>query len=358
MRKIISSLAVSVVLATSSINASSSAEFSPRVDDWIVQSGKIIDSFESEAEKKLAAVTGDFDCQGLSLGMQQKPIINGGLNDLIVELIPGNRKGSYALARKLAKEKMPTTSSVFVAALNSLEKRKYKDARTQSLKLQKVVASNKCADKRSGTSFKGNAEKELKAWLTTDEMVKAQFFRKFKDAKLALKSTVCWNEKYAENKEVEFSEFLFHFDFLTNAGALGIRGTEYYKTSNLLRDHNQYNFAKAARIKNKTLVLAAWMKIDWPDQYSQKHNDQGKLNANLLTSGKIKLGYDQIQLLYIRMVRSMQGSTKAQMSFFNRGFLLMNGQGYFQGPTKKDFRKIYAKMGTLKPSDYASVSCN
>ncbi|MEP1331056.1 MAG: hypothetical protein ABJK43_00005 [Lentilitoribacter sp.] len=322
-------------------------------EKWVANAGRIINSFET---KKLNQVSDDFDCQGISFGMQQKPIANGGLTQIIIQLAPGQKSKSFALASHIAADTMPTISDQFNKILSLLEKGNLKQARLESLKLQNRESSAECADGVKGNGFKGSAKQELEAWLASDTITQAQIFLKNKDARRALEVSYCWNRIYAENKTLKFSEFVYHLDFLTNAGGLGIYGGEYYHISNLLRDHKQYSFLKSVRIERKAKNLARWLETSWVDPINKKHEIDASKNAALIRSGSLEIGYDELQLLYIRMIRAQVGSTPAQMSFFNRGFLLVNGVGWFQSG-KKDLRSTYSKMGQLDQNTLASIQC-
>lgn len=323
-------------------------------DEWVAEAGRIINRFETS---KLNQVTDDFDCQGMSFGVQQKPITNGGLTQLVLQLVPGDPERSFSMARKIAERNMPEWQGAFKVVLNLLQQGHRAQARIASLKLQHVVASSQCSGGKQGKGFKSSAEQELQSWLSSDAVTRAQLVLKNRDAVRALKVAYCWNKEYAEEKPLSFSQFVFHLDFLTNAGGLGIYNGEYYKITNLLRDHRQYNFSKDARISRKTENIARWMETRWADPISVKHEEDARKNAEILRNGTVNLDYDKLQLLYIRMMRAQVGSTPAQMSFFNRGFVLATGVGWSQ-TSKRDFRDLFKEMGQLDNSVVSSIRCN
>ncbi|WP_299044467.1 hypothetical protein [uncultured Tateyamaria sp.] len=321
--------------------------------EWLAEAVRIIDRFET---KKLDHVTDDFDCQGLSLGAQQKPIANGGLGDLVKAIDAGSSAVSFNIARDAARETMPRFSEPFIRVLDLVEDEKFSEARVASLQLQNITHSDLCFGGQTGSGFKSRAKEELAAWLQSDALVVAQTMLKHRDASNALDAAFCWTQSYAEQRPLEFRYFVYHLDFLTNAGGLGIYGGEYYKISNLIRAHEQYGFDKSQRIARKTENLARWMETEWVDPINASHEADARLNAAMLRRGEVQLGYDELQLLYVRMMRAQVGSTPAQMSFFNRGFLLVNGVGWFQSG-KTDLRARYDRMGPLSTSDTETIQC-
>ena len=323
-------------------------------EEWLAEAGRIINGFET---KKLDLVTDDFDCQGMSLGAQQKPIANGGLNDLVGAITADSREMSFDTAREIAQIEMPNFSAAFVQVLDLVEDRKFSEARVASLELQNIEQSDVCFDGQIGSGFKDGVESEVSAWLQSDALVGAQLVLKNRDASNALEAAYCWNQRYADEKPLQFRHFVYHLDFLTNAGGLGIYGGEYYRISNLLRDHRQYGFDQGQRISRKTENLARWMETEWVDPISVRHEADAARNAAMLRNGEIELGYDDLQLLYVRMMRAQVGSTPAQMSFFNRGFLLVNGVGWFQSG-KTDLRERFELMSELDTSETEPILCD
>lgn len=322
-------------------------------EQWLAEAARIIDRFET---KKLDHVADDFDCQGLSLGAQQKPIVNGGLADLVAAINRDSRAVSFDVARKVAQDTMPRFSEPFIQVLNLTEDSKFPEARVAALQLQNVTQSDLCFGGQTGAGFKSGAKEELTAWLQSDPLVAAQAVLKNRDASRALQAAFCWHQTYAEGTSLEFRVFVYHLDFLTNAGPLGIDGGEYYRVSDLIRAHDRYGFDKDQRMARKAENLARWMETEWVDPISTQHEADARRNAALLRSGEVQLGYDELQLLYVRMMRAQLGSTPAQMSFFNRGFLLVNGMGWFQS-AQTDLRDRYDRMGALSSAETETIRC-
>ncbi len=102
--------------------------------EWLAEAGQIINGFET---KKLDHVTDDFDCQGMSLGAQQKPIANGGLSDL-VGAINGNTT-AFPISSEITGNTALTKTNVSLVRLKTLHAGWRQNGLTQYLSAMKPM---------------------------------------------------------------------------------------------------------------------------------------------------------------------------------------------------------------------------
>ncbi len=322
------------------------ADFSTK-DDWFSAAGRIIATYEGSSFTK---VTDDFDCQGLSLGVQQKPIQNGGLAELIKAI-------GKDQALSIVQNAMPRHGATFAQIIELSAAGRFADARLEALKLQGTHGSEKCNDGPKGEGLLASASEELEAWLDTPKVRSAQTVLKHRNANQALSIAYCWKQEFGDSGEpLSFNEFLFHFDFATQAGLAGLTDKSFYRSTNLVRAHETYAKTKRGRIAEQTRYIAQWLRVEWSDAASKLYYKDARKNAEILETHVDHIDYDMIQLLFTRLTRATTGNTPYQMVFMNRGVIDLLGHGRMNS-TYYDFRDIIGAVKPLSPSVLSEIGC-
>ncbi|MEM9726262.1 MAG: hypothetical protein AAF909_12500, partial [Pseudomonadota bacterium] len=168
------------------------------LEDWRRAADRVIAIYEQSnvVEKAYDAVTGDFDCQGLSLGSKQWPFQNGSIRRIFARL------GAETTARTI-REAMPAHGAVFQRAADASLARRHGQARRITLELQSVSATG-CQGPQ-GVSLRPGVAAELQSWLLTPEVLAAQQAeeRRISDRAIAIAS--CWARRIRDADAPRFT---------------------------------------------------------------------------------------------------------------------------------------------------------
>lgn len=264
---------------------------------------KIVLSFETNSLNIDAAydkVTGNFDGNGISLGLLQWNIGTGSLQRLVKEV-----------GENTVLETMPTFGKNFWKACNSKISEGLKIANTWQVK--NIIQSEQ--------------KKELVDFLTSPSVREIQYGKAMIIGKKAYNTSVSWAKEMRNSDSVLFKEFVYFFDLYTfNSGLknLWVNDVISFKAQN----------------ENPKDTILNWLNTRKKPLYAIKD-----AKANFNEWGEIKLSEEELNLFvfgYLRALISNGNSGKFKADVLNRRGTICIGKGTVHG-SHYDFEQIYSK---------------
>lgn len=305
---------------------------------WIEAISEISGSFESggkDKDEKFAAVTRDFDCQGLSLGYLNWPLGTGSFFELLSDV-------DDAEIEKISADVMPTYGTAWTKMILLGKQGKVSQAVSLARGWQKpAFSAGECKDdKRGGVRFADQTlVSEIKAFLVHDTIREAQMRGLEGLAQEAFDKAVKWAElQRGLSASPRFNEFAVFFDLRTQNGLK-------YADSLMALVTETNESQKWKRTYNR--AATSWIQVKW-EQVNPKHVEDGKQNAEQWRKAfdKGEISTSDNQLLLLIAMRGMLTKQPYTTDTMNRKGVMATGFGWAH-TTFFDNRKIYKKMDSL-----------
>lgn len=305
---------------------------------WIEAISEISGSFESggtDKNEKFSAVTGDFDCQGLSLGYLNWPLGTGSFFELLEDV-------EAAEIETISAEVMPTFGDEWAKMVLLGKDGNISEAVSKARSWQTpAYSAGACNDdKRNGVSFTDKVlVKEIKAFLLHDTVRNAQIAGLNGIANEAFDKAVKWAElQRGPDASPQFNEFAVFFDLRTQ------NGLKYADSLMALVSETNDSY-RWRRTYNR--AATSWIQIKW-DQVHPKHVEDGKQNAEhwrkAFDRGEVSTSDNQLLLLIA--MRGMLAKQPYTTDTMNRKGVMAVGSGWAHTHFF-DHRKTYKKMDAL-----------
>jgi len=305
---------------------------------WIEAISEISGSFESggtDKNEKFSAVTGDFDCQGLSLGYLNWPLGTGSFFELLQDI-------EASEIETISAELMPTHGDEWAKMISLGKDGKISEAVSQARGWQTPkYSAGACNDhKRNGVRFADKMlVKEIKAFLLHDTIRDAQIAGLQAIAGQAYDKALKWAElQRGDGAAPQFNEFAVFFDLRTQ------NGLKYADSLMALVSETNESY-RWKRTYNR--AATSWIQVEW-DQVHPKHVEDGKQNAEhwrkAFDRGEVSTSDNQLLLLIA--MRGMLAKQPYTTDTMNRKGVMAIGFGWAHTHFF-DHRKTYKKMDAL-----------
>ncbi|MEH6727525.1 MAG: hypothetical protein V7703_15300 [Hyphomicrobiales bacterium] len=328
-----------VVLSVLLSLGSSIADAQPKLPQaWIEAISEISGSFESggaNKNQKFSAVTGDFDCQGLSLGYLNWPLGTGSFFELLEDV-------DESEIEAISEEVMPTYGDEWAEMISLGRDGEIAKAVSQSRDWQTpAYSAGACNDdKRNGIKFSDKVlAKEIKAFLLHDTVRDAQIDGLRAIADEAFAKAVKWAKlQRGPDAAPQFNEFAVFFDLRTQ------NGLKYADSLMALVSETNESY-RWKRTYNR--AATSWIQISW-DQVHPKHVEDGKQNAKhwrkAFDRGEVSTSDNQLLLLIA--MRGMLAKQPYTTDTMNRKGVMAVGFGWAHTHFF-DHRSTYKKMDAI-----------
>lgn len=305
---------------------------------WIEAISEISGAFESggaDKNQKFSAVTGDFDCQGLSLGYLNWPLGTGSFFELLddVELVE---------IEAISKKHMPTYGDDWAKMISLGKDGEISEAVALARGWQTpAYSAGACNDdKRGGVRIEDTVlVEEIQAFLLDDRIRNLQIDGLRNIANEAFAKALKWAElQRGPGAEPQFNEFAVFFDLRTQ------NGLKYADSLMALVSETNDSY-RWRRTYNR--AATSWIQIKW-DQVHPKHVEDGKQNAEhwrrAFDRGEVSTSDNQLLLLIA--MRGMLAKQPYTTDTMNRKGVMAVGFGWAHTHFF-DNRNTYKKMDAL-----------
>lgn len=312
---------------------------------WAMSGMKIVRGFEGgfgHADSHyLGKVTGDFDCQGISLGVSQWNIGQQSLSRILRDTPV---RTIEEIIRERAKDRGEEIRQALYLSLD-------KDTKPEALRLvrrwQANSAEEPCRKNRRGVIFIDKlAERDLQSILLSPDIMLNQNAEIIKDARRADGLAVEWRRSFGSEGPPDIRERLVFLDFIVqNGGMKGLHG-------GIVKDFidDRLGQQPGAGSDKKKLFLdhvENWVLSLQKDTHSR----EALKNINRWRRDIDRISEADIYLLALGYLRADRASKEYAAVVFNRKGLLALGYGYIQGGFQ-DFRPDLAVLARkLTPTE-------